>query len=487
MKQKHIYNLTLFSGLFMAGFLSGFCQTFIFGWLVTLLSFAALFYALRHMETLRGAIIAGIVFASGLVTGAYDWGFRAVWFFLEHLWPDDTAINIAITAGLFVTFFLVYVLASGLCAGVVWYLRQRGLWASIVFAVLFTGVESLQGVPFETGFSWGQSGMAAVSLLPFAQIASIGGVYLVGGILVFCAALLGSGRRAFQYAAFFLFLGCVSWGSARIPPNTEMVQTTPYYLVQADIPQKQKLDASFIGQQFSTYYSVTDSLSADEIEAVFFWPETAIRGDYSNNTGMQQAMARLTARGSVIVTGLEQKTSDGAWQNNVALFLADQEKPATVSKKIAVPFFETVPFQTLLKPLYERYFPFVTTLRTRQSGEGILPVAGMGQAGVLNCYEVAFPAYAAQVAGRSDFLLHMTNDAWFFSDRAKKQSLNLARLRAIETGSPVIRIANAGYNAVIDVYGRAVFLEEPSQTMLPQKQISLPKKRQTVWQSFFMR
>lgn len=487
MKQKHIYNLTLFSGLFMAGFLSGFCQTFIFGWLVTLLAFASLFCALRHMATLWGAVIAGIVFASGLVTGVYDWGFRAVWFFLEHIWPDDTVINIVIAIGLCVAFFLVYVLASGLCAGVVWYLRQRLLWVSLVFAVLFTGVETLQGVPFETDFSWGLSGMAAVSLLPFAQLAAVGSVYLVGGILVFCAALLGSGYRPFQYAAFFLFLGCVSWGTARMPPETQGAQTTPYYLVQADIPQKQKLDASFIGQHFSTYYSVTDSLSADETKALFFWPETAIRGDYSNNTGMQQAMSRLTARGSVIVTGLEQKTSDATWQNNAALFLPDHEKPVSVSKKIAVPFFETVPFPMVLKPLYDRYFPFVTALRTRQNGEGVLRIDGLGRAGVLNCYEAAFPAYAAQVAGQSDFLLHMTNDAWFFSDRAKRQSLNLARMRAIETGRPVIRIANAGYNAVIDAYGKAVFLEDPSQTMLPQKQTSLPEKRQTVWQSFFMR
>lgn len=486
MKQKHIYNLTLFSGLFMAGFLSGFCQTFIFGWLVTLLAFATLFCALRHMATLCGAMIAGLVFASGLVMGAYDWGFRATFFFLEHIWPDDTGINIAIATGLFMAFFLVYVLASGLCASVVWYLRQRLLWASLVFAGLFTAVETLQGVPFETGFSWGLSGMAAVSLLPFAQLAAVGSVYLVGGILVLCAALLGSGHRGFQYAAFFLFLGCVSWGGVRISPEIQVVQTTPYYLVQADIPQKQKLDASFIGQHFSTYYSVTDSLSAGETEAIFFWPETAIRGDYSNNTGMQQAMARLTARGSVIVTGVEQKTSDVAWQNNAALFLADQKKPVSVSKKIAVPFFEMVPFPVLLKPLYDRYFPFVTAVQTRQNGEGVLPVAGLGRAGVLNCYEVAFPFYAAKIADKSDFILHMTNDAWFFSDRAKRQSLNLARLRAIETGRPVIRIANAGYNAVIDVYGRAVFLEEPSQTMLPQKQTFLPEKRQTVWQSFFI-
>jgi apolipoprotein N-acyltransferase len=70
------------------------------------------------------------------------------------------------------------------------------------------------------------------------------------------------------------------------------------------------------------------------------------------------------------------------------------------------------------------------------------------------CYEAIFPGYIRHVDRRPDWMVHVTNDAWFGNFSGPWQHLALARLRAAEQGLPVLRAANTGVSAVIDARGR---------------------------------
>lgn len=57
---------------------------------------------------------------------------------------------------------------------------------------------------------------------------------------------------------------------------------------------------------------------------------------------------------------------------------------------------------------------------------------------------------------RPDYILTVTNDAWYGDSPGPYQHFTQARFRAIENKLPVIRSANTGISGIIDPYGRVV-------------------------------
>ena len=82
-------------------------------------------------------------------------------------------------------------------------------------------------------------------------------------------------------------------------------------------------------------------------------------------------------------------------------------------------------------------------------------------AGASICYEDAFPAEVVQALPEAEFLINVSNDAWFGDSLAPHQHLEIARMRALETGRYLLRATNTGISAIIDHRGR-VLMEVPS-------------------------
>ena len=92
------------------------------------------------------------------------------------------------------------------------------------------------------------------------------------------------------------------------------------------------------------------------------------------------------------------------------------------------------------------------------SGPGVrtLDVPGLPPVGPLVCYEVVFPGEVIDPTRRPEWLLNVTNDAWYGITPGPWQHLQQTRLRAVEEGLPVVRAANNGVSATIDPLGRIV-------------------------------
>jgi apolipoprotein N-acyltransferase len=74
----------------------------------------------------------------------------------------------------------------------------------------------------------------------------------------------------------------------------------------------------------------------------------------------------------------------------------------------------------------------------------------------LVCYEVIFPESVIDPKHRPQLLLNVTNDAWFGMSSGPYQHFEMSRMRAVEQGIPLVRVANTGITAIIDSYGRII-------------------------------
>ncbi len=138
-------------------------------------------------------------------------------------------------------------------------------------------------------------------------------------------------------------------------------------------------------------------------------------------------------------------------------------KAERYDKQHLVPFGEYVPFESILEKAGVTDFVQVPGGFTPGSGPRILNVPGLPPAMPLICYEAIFPIEIGDWlsgATRPDWMLNLTDDAWFGLTPGPHQHFAQARLRAIELGLPLVRDANSGISAVLDGFGRAT-VESP--------------------------
>ena len=141
--------------------------------------------------------------------------------------------------------------------------------------------------------------------------------------------------------------------------------------------------------------------------------------------------------------------------NSMLVFDDSGKLVALYDKTHLVPFGEYLPYQETM----ERFG--IRQLTGIKGGfeSGPLPrpplvVPGLPSIGPLICYEVIFPATVTVPGRRPAFLLNVTNDGWFGNLTGPFQHFHQARVRAVEEGLPLVRVANNGVSAVIDAYGR---------------------------------
>jgi apolipoprotein N-acyltransferase len=201
------------------------------------------------------------------------------------------------------------------------------------------------------------------------------------------------------------------------------------------------------------YEELTRAAAAEGARLVV-WPESAVQALWLSREGPGRDRLRALARETEAVLVVNDLTRDDEdlYRNAAVPVRPDGSLGPWYEKLHLVPFGEYVP--------YQRALPFVKHF-TREVGdfrpgvEQVLPEAAGHRLGVLICYEAIFPELAASaVAGGAELLVNLTNDAWFGRSAGPLQHLDLALLRAVETGRPLLRAANTGVSALVDGWGR---------------------------------
>jgi len=312
---------------------------------------------------------------------------------------------------------------------------------------------------FLTGFGWLALGYAHTdnwlgALAPVAGQYGLGLITLVmaGGL----AMLLYGGAReritaaavlVAPWAVAFLLRG-VEWTEAYGKPITVAV-------VQAAVPQDDKWIAANLENILELYRTRTrEAYGADLI----VWPEAAIP-DLANYhvRYFRDVYAEASARGSALVMGAlhaEENARTGEEEVYNSVLAMDRATPGVGwhNKHHLVPFSEFFPVPDFIRTwLRLKGLPYASFNRGAAQ-QAPLEAAGQRIAtGV--CYEDAYGSTLLPPMRTATMLLNVTNDSWFGRSTARYQHLQISRLRAMETGRPMVRAANDGVSAVIGSRG----------------------------------
>ena len=305
-----------------------------------------------------------------------------------------------------------------------------------------------------TGFPWAGLAQIWMDATPALLLAWIGphGVALATVMASFSAGLLLIGSRsggallhAVPAAAFGV---AVLWATASAPLVTGTGQTVR--LIQPNAPQHQKWDPAHMPTFYERQIDYTAALPRPDL---IVWPETAV--PVWLETGAP-ALDRIAAAADGAALALGIRRSEGSRIFNSMVYLDGQGQIAGVyDKHHLVPFGEYVPFGDLMAR-FGIYGFAANAGQGFSSGPGaeVVSMGPLGNALPLICYEAVFPQDINGARSRPEFLLQVTNDAWFGARSGPYQHLAQARMRAIEQGVPMARAANTGVSAMIDPLGR---------------------------------
>jgi apolipoprotein N-acyltransferase len=232
-------------------------------------------------------------------------------------------------------------------------------------------------------------------------------------------------------------------GPAPSPPGLSVV------LVQGNVAQGQKWDRDFIVGIFQRYLKLThDGVEqARGAPTLVVWPETSSPFLLESDPPARSYIAEAAHTPALI--GIVRFDPQQRPRNSLLAMAPDGAPVAVYDKWHLVPFGEYIP-DWLPLPL------MVMPGGGFASGPGprTLRVPGLPPVGPIICYEAIFPGAIVDEADRPDWIVNVTNDAWFGNSTGPRQHLAAARMRAVEEGLPLLRAANTGISAAFDAFGR---------------------------------
>ena len=339
---------------------------------------------------------------------------------------------------------------------------QKALWP-LAFAVSWTVVEWLRGELF-SGFPWNPLASIWTGSVEILQASAWFGTLGLGFLsaLIFSApTAVSNWRNPFRDHAGLVvcIASCVLlsalWvgGSVRIAAhNITDHDNVMLRLVQPNIDQalkwKPALRQSHILKQMALSRR---NPGPGGTPTHVIWGETNVPVLLTPDTIVPASLAPAVPKGGHLTFGAPRRDALGNVYNSVMTINDDGRVQLTYDKFHLVPFGEYVPLRGWL-PIEK-----LTAGRGDFApGEGpeTFSIPGLPSFGVLICYEIIFSTNVVETNTRPDWLINLTNDAWFGTSSGPYQHLAQAQLRAAEYGLPVVRVANTGISAVIDPLGR---------------------------------
>jgi apolipoprotein N-acyltransferase len=332
---------------------------------------------------------------------------------------------------------------------------------------LWVGLEYLRSF-FLTGFPWAELGHSQYLNLPFVQIADITGVYGLSFVIVFINAVFYLvldqwPRKRFPYRevliASVVLTSVLVYGYSQIGTVDQKIRKEKALrvrLVQGNIDQSVKWSESYQRDTVRIYERLSLQQAKEKPDFII-WPETAAPFFFQDAKEYQPLILDVPVKANAFLLfgspSYKIENRKANHYNSAYLVSPSGEIAGRYDKIHLVPFGEYVPLGEILKlgSLGEGIGNF-------KSGREIINLSlPQARFGVLICFEIIFPDLCRKFVKKgANFLVTITNDAWFGRTAAPYQHLAIATFRAVENRVYIARAANTGISGFIDPTGKIV-------------------------------
>lgn len=412
-------------------------------WGLALFSPAVLYFCVSQRSPLQALWI-------GLAFGFGQWFVGGFWLYTSIHVYGLIAAPLAVLMVAIMAFLMAWFTAIQM------YLYRRFFPETpLTFAPLWVMFEWLKTWLF-TGFPWLFVGYAFTGYMldEYAPVLGVLGVSFVAVLLASAAVELLRKRFIWVIPSVLVILG--AWGIGQIQfvqPRNEAPLTVS--LIQGNIDQGVKWDENYFLKTLETYIKLTEPEWGRDLVV---WPESAIPSFqtdvalFLDNVSTQAKQYKTTW-----LTGIFYLDESQQKKYNSVITQGEQGDYIAYHKQRLVPFGEYIPLAGLLYWVLPEMQKDVANgaLSAGETGQKPFNIKDR-QLAVAICYEVAYPHLTRTNAIESDFLMTVSNDAWFIGTAGPWQHLQMVQMRAKENGRWFIRATNTGITAIINEKGQIV-------------------------------
>ncbi len=424
------YLIAMTIGVVGVGCFAPFCLF----WLAPLV-WLGFFWLLRQADSPRQGLFTGLAFGMGFFLTGVSWVFVSLSVFGGMPWWLAGP-----AAFLFCSVMALFPMVAG-------YLFKRfqadAFWRqALLFAALIATVDWLKGWIF-TGFPWLTVGYSQAAPSPLTGFAPLIGVHGLSLLVALSGALLVRWQVGLPVLAA---LGMAGFGLQQVAWTTPVGEPISVALIQGNVPQEMK----FRPEAFFRTLDLYRELISQNPAQLTVLPETAIPVfiDQIPTEYLDELKTLAKRRNGDLIFGTLTGVGDQYFNSAVSIGSAPLQ---VYSKNHLVPFGEFIPAGFAWFMAYAN----IPMSSFTPGPEAQAPLAVAGQQVAANiCYEDVFGEEIIRALPAAGILANLSNTAWFGHSLAQPQHLQIAQMRAAETGRPMLRATNTGMTAIIDARGR---------------------------------
>ncbi|MFC7298988.1 apolipoprotein N-acyltransferase [Herminiimonas aquatilis] len=429
--------------------------------LIPVLTLTGLLMLVLRQPSATRAMLVAFCFGIGKFGAGVSWIYISL-----HTYGGMAPVSATLATFLFCAYLSLF---PALFGGICWRFRYSGFsFLALFVPAIWVVTEWLRGTLL-TGFPWLAVGYSQIPGSSLAGYAPIIGVYGVSALVVFTATMflaIQTTRRMARIASIAIL--SIAWvlGACLQQIDWTAPSSAPFRvaLLQGNIPQDLKWRPNQLNDTLDTYYLLAKQSDA----SLIVMPETAmpLYKDQLPTAYANKLKELAIAKRADMIVGIAERIldKDSPTYFNSAVSIGPSVSH-TYRKQHLVPFGEYIPAE----PLFAWALNILQIPLTDLSpGEAMQPAMqlSVGKVAINICFEDVFGEEIIHAAPEANVLVNMSNLAWFGDSLALPQHLQIAQMRALETGRFMLRATNTGMTAIINERGRILAHAKPHETMV---------------------